>query len=352
MADEESRLRPSKRGSGKKKRAQNQQTAEADTILGTIHIADGIDDGSAPLNSPTSAYAAPAHATPPLADYTDRAERPPPVLPRPNDGLRAVPPAIISPLPSQVSHTPSPNSTGSGHLQTSCFGDTGYMTLFSHDNVVSGDTVAPGQLPAHLVGAYTIPVILRDAFLETFMEQCFIWCPILDRDFLQGDSNGRIILDESLLLQQALALCGTRVNPPLIDSKDPAVHYQHVKQMFYSNSEKDPLVRLISIMLLFWWSLGAPNLPNMDNAYWWTGIAIRMAQEMGLHREPQAHESSSLGSVLGLRRRIWWTLFVSLFLSSPSQDARMLTKGRPEIASYQCRRADLPSSTSTTAASR
>lgn len=316
-ADEETRLRPSKRGSGKKKRAQSQQTAEPDTVLGTIHIADGINDEAAPLNSPTSAYPAPAHTTPPLVEYADRTERPLPTLSRPNGELGAVPPPIISPLPSQVSPTTTPNSTGSGHLQTSCFGDTGYMTLFSHDNVVAGDTVAPGQLPAHLVGAYTIPVTLRDAFLETFVEQCFVWCPILDRDFLQDETNGQSILDESLLLQQALALCGTRVNPPLIDSKDPAAHYQHVKQMFYSNSEKDPLVRLMSIMLLFWWSIGAPNLPNMDNAYWWTGIAIRMAQEMGLHREPQAHEIGSLGSTLGLRRRIWWTLFVSL-LALPS----------------------------------
>lgn len=303
----------------------------------SIRIAGGINNSGtsdhavgSPLN-PT-AY---TQATPPLSSYTDLHGRRQSAL-RPNGTNDTLGPiassAIISPLPSQASQTSSPNSTGT-YLQTSCFGDVGYMTLFSHDNVVAGDTAPPGQLPDHLVSAYTIPVTLREAFLETFFEHCFVWCPVLDRDFLQHHYHQQQqgILDESLLLQQALALTGNRINPPLIEYKDPAVHYNHLKHIFYNSIEKNALVRLVSIMLLFWWSTGAPNLPNMDNAYWWTGIAIRMAQEMGLHREPQSNEIDSVKEILGLRRRIWWTLFVSsprdtLYFSA----IRVHTDGEPK----------------------
>lgn len=41
---------------------------------------------------------------------------------------------------------------------------------------------------------------------------------------------------------------------------------------------------------------------------WKTGIAIRVAQECGLNREPQPRQQAQLWETAGLRRRIWWTL--------------------------------------------
>lgn len=178
------------------------------------------------------------------------------------------------------------------------------MTIFSRDNVVDQDKVQQGQL---LTGIETISPALQEGFIESYLEYCYVWCPVLDRDFFHGHGGA----DESPLLQHALALCGTRINPPLIQYRDSMVYYNRAKELFYNNYEGNALVRLASIMLFFWWSTGAPNQLNMDNAWWWTGIAIRVAQECGLNREPQPRQLTQPWETAGLRRRIWWTLFVS-----------------------------------------
>ena len=49
---------------------------------------------------------------------------------------------------------------------------------------------------------------------------------------------------------------------------------------------------------------------NKDAAWWWTGLAIKYAQQMGLHREPRITAEVEDIAIQGLKRRIWWTLFV------------------------------------------
>lgn len=46
---------------------------------------------------------------------------------------------------------------------------------------------------------------------------------------------------------------------------------------------------------------------------WWTSVIIRHAQQMNIHREPAVDDPSRDRLNLGLRRRIWWTAFVSLY---------------------------------------
>lgn len=213
---------------------------------------------------------------------------------------------IISPHSNQVQTTPSAQSLSSQPVatQASYFSDTGYMQILSQHNPVDEDQVPSGQLPADHANADTISPALQGGFLDTYFEYCFVWCPVLDEDCLQSE------VIESLLLRQALALCANRINPPLSQCRESLVYYNRAKELFYSNCEGNALVRLASIMLFFWWSVGASNRVNMDNAWWWTGIAIRIAQESGLHRESPPHHLVQPGETTGLRRRIWWTLFV------------------------------------------
>lgn len=234
--------------------------------------------------------------------------------------------------------------------QATYIGETGYMQIFSQDNVADEEPVLLGRLPTDHANVDAISPALQGAFLETYSEYCFLWCPVLDYDHYRPESE----LVKSPLLRQALALCGNRINPPSIQYKDSSVYYNRAKELFYSNIEGDLLVRLASIMLFFWWSVGPINLSNMDNAWWWTGIAIRIAQEGGLHREPQPHELARAG----LRRRIWWTLFVCTLLlfcfgkrclCSSDQLTLVFRLG---IVSSQFHRADRPLSTSTLATLR
>jgi hypothetical protein len=74
------------------------------------------------------------------------------------------------------------------------------------------------------------------------------------------------------------------------------------------NAENDPLIRIVSVLFLQWMSAGPPNLLSLDSQYFWTGVAVRLSQEIGLYRDPA---KLSWCKDHGLRRRIFWTLFVS-----------------------------------------
>jgi hypothetical protein len=153
----------------------------------------------------------------------------------------------------------------------------------------------------------SLPRLLHQSFAEAYMEYCFPWCPVLDREGLLDDEA----FAHSLLLQQALALLGSTVNPPIIRHLQPRVYYAHMKKLFYGNFEHNPLVRVISIIMIYWWSAAPPNHVSMESQYFWTSIAIRLSQEIGLHKELTATNMLRPGETRGLRRRIWWTLFVT-----------------------------------------
>lgn len=50
---------------------------------------------------------------------------------------------------------------------------------------------------------------------------------------------------------------------------------------------------------------------NIDTVWWWTGVTIRQAQQLGLHREPKPAQGPLAGEAPGLRKRIWWKWFAS-----------------------------------------
>lgn len=187
------------------------------------------------------------------------------------------------------------------------FGDSGLLRIFDpeHQNIAATSKTAEA-LPIVLTLELP-PVELQQSFAETFYEYCWTSCPILDRDQL-FDSVGS---DLSPLMANALALCGSQIRPPILQHADAADYYHRAKMLFYTDQEGNPLVALQSVMLLYWWSPRAPSVIHKDAAHWWTALAITYAQQMGLHREPQKVEDVGGALNQSLRRRIWWTLFVS-----------------------------------------
>ncbi|KAJ3527215.1 hypothetical protein NM208_g10810 [Fusarium decemcellulare] len=151
------------------------------------------------------------------------------------------------------------------------------------------------------------PDVLQDSFLETYNEYCFAWCPVIEPADLDSTSP---------LLKNALALAASQIKPNAIHRASPEEYYNKAKKYFYEGQEANPITAIKAILLFYWWSPISPLICSQDSIWWWTGMAIRMAQEIGLHREPDAsippHER-------GLRRRIWWTLFARERLTALSQ---------------------------------
>lgn len=148
---------------------------------------------------------------------------------------------------------------------------------------------------------------LQQSFSETYFEFCYTWCPVLDRTTLSGD------MARSPMLANSLALAATHIQPPLLPHcKAPAEYYDKARTIFYNDEEPDSLTTLKSLALFYWWAPRPPSLPHRHSSWWWTSVIIRHAQQMNIHREPGEHHQHKDQLDLSLRRRIWWTVFVSL----------------------------------------
>lgn len=219
---------------------------------------------------------------------------------------------IMSNTDDAVSSVPSTDLRSARPQVKSYLGESGFMPIFdqasrddSSTQMISTSVNREQSVPA-------LPPLLQKTFAEAFMEFCYPWCPVLDREGLLDDE----VFSHSLLLQHALALLGSTVNPPVHPHLSPRAYYAHFRQLFHGNHEHNPLVRIISIIMIYWWSAGPPNQISMESQYHYTSLAIRLSQEIGLHKEA-ASQVFRPGETRGLRRRIWWTLFVRVATTIP-----------------------------------
>lgn len=75
--------------------------------------------------------------------------------------------------------------------------------------------------------------------------------------------------------------------------------------------------------LVQWYTPSAPRDVSTEGARYWASCALGIAQQIGLHRQPERSRPD-----YGLRRRIWWTLFI--------RDSLMATAhGRPRMMSLE-----------------
>ena len=154
--------------------------------------------------------------------------------------------------------------------------------------------------------------ILRRIYLDTFLECAYSWCPIVDRQLIQAHPE----FGDSMLLIHSLAIVGSNLKPPFLHHAPSFEHYQMARHAFYSNHEKNQLVAVCAIMMFHYWDTSSMNtVNNTDSQWWWLGNSIRLAQDIGLHRESKTIDQQT--SLRALKRRIWWTLFVSHFPCMP-----------------------------------
>jgi len=140
----------------------------------------------------------------------------------------------------------------------------------------------------------------RQSLVDTFVRYCHPWTPILSR----GDVDG----NPSLLLMQSMFLAASRVSsaPGVLAFASSEQFYKRAKALFHVNHEHDPLNVIKSTIMLQWYTPSGPEHVSYDTGEFWLKVGVGLAFQVGLHREPAA------GAAATIRRRLWWSLVVSL----------------------------------------
>lgn len=164
-----------------------------------------------------------------------------------------------------------------------------------------------------LRGAFLLPdQELTFDLIKLYFEHMHPLMPVINRTEFMAKFTDPFD-SPSLMLLQAVLLCGSRVsnNPLLFDSKGLSeltslTFFRRAKALYEANYESDPVSIVQTVILIgsFWEGLEDVT----RNSYYWTRVAIGLAQGFGFHRDVS---SSSLISAANKKiwRRIWWCLF-------------------------------------------
>jgi hypothetical protein len=155
------------------------------------------------------------------------------------------------------------------------------------------------------------PRAIRDSLINNFITYCAPWMPIVEADELKqlGLDATESIRDtgSSLLLAQALFVAGSRVQSSRISFASCSDFYNRAKALFFTEHEPNPLNVIRALCLLQWYSPSGPEFVSIHSSGFWLSVAVGLAFQLGLHREPDPRWADGK-----LRRRVFWTLFVSV----------------------------------------
>ncbi len=146
------------------------------------------------------------------------------------------------------------------------------------------------------------PQPIIDALAGIYFQYLYYRIPVVNRSDLFSPCASK-------LLQQSLCLAGSVLRHPRT-THDPAAiqperFYANAKTLFYTNHEKDPMTVLKSMCLLTLWNVTPPAVITLDCGWSWLGLALRLALQMGLHKESTYAKRSDPSTA----RRVAWFLF-------------------------------------------
>ncbi|KAK2760238.1 Transcriptional activator of fatty acid utilization [Arachnomyces sp. PD_36] len=192
----------------------------------------------------------------------------------------------------------------------------------------------------HQRGAFLLPPRqLCDELVEAYFTWVAPVIPIINRSrFMRRYRDPKN--PPSLLLLQSILLAGSRVctNAQLMDangSTNPAAttFYKRAKALYDANYEDDRVTIVQALVLMGWYWEGPEDVTK--NVFYWSRVAIVVAQGSGMHRSVESSQLSRPDKRLW--KRIWWTLFtrdrsVAVALGRPvnintdDTDVEMLTE--------------------------
>ncbi|KAK9480196.1 fungal-specific transcription factor domain-containing protein [Lipomyces japonicus] len=164
----------------------------------------------------------------------------------------------------------------------------------------------------HRRGAFLLPPRdICDELVECFFDKIHPIVPLINRtQFMSRYNDSKN--PPSLLLLQSILLAGTRVckNPALLDQNGSAdlaslTLYKRAKALYDANYEDDRISIVQSLTLLGWWWEGPEDVTK--NVFYWTRVALCVAQGFGLHRSVENSQLSIVDKRLW--KRLWWVLF-------------------------------------------
>jgi transcriptional regulatory protein AMDR len=165
-------------------------------------------------------------------------------------------------------------------------------------------THEPERMPRE---AFVLPEkAIADELVEAYFTKINPGCPIVDEDIFMGQYRSRNPADPpSLLVLQAILLVGAHVSRDRPDRDTlKATFFRRAKMLFDARLEKNRDVVVQAALLLTWHSDGAEDIGA--NAWYWVGIAARIATGLGMHRD--AGSSTLVNHDLRTWRRTWWIL--------------------------------------------
>ncbi|KAF5000079.1 hypothetical protein FDECE_11299 [Fusarium decemcellulare] len=138
---------------------------------------------------------------------------------------------------------------------------------------------------------------LLQALTESYFRHVHPFYPIVD----EGDLRGPEV---SVMLQQAVGLAGSLMQ------HDPEMvpfcrsQYEKVKTLLYLNHEHDNVTVLKTMCLLTCYSPLPSDQVTLDGPWHWSGVAMRLAVQMGLHKNATYRQHANSVCL----RRIFWQL--------------------------------------------
>lgn len=165
-------------------------------------------------------------------------------------------------------------------------------------------TLLPGEADPILAATRALETpssALAGALIDFYFRELFPFVPVMDRHELQAR-------DASPLLRQTGYFAGSLMRRP---TPGPAAFstrnlYIKIKTLLFLGAETESMTILRALSMLGSWSPNSPELVTLDCPWQWTGMAVRLALQLGLHKEATYGSSSDDKC----RRRVMWYLFV------------------------------------------
>ncbi|KAJ5625714.1 hypothetical protein N7510_002023 [Penicillium lagena] len=179
----------------------------------------------------------------------------------------------------------------------------------------TGDADGPTEDDIQLLrlqGAFDLPPrSIRDGLINTFMERCSPWMPIIERSWLEESGAQK----PSILLLQSVFVAASRVTsaPSVTAYASTRQFYRRAKALFWSGYEKNPVTVVAAVCILHWYNPEGPEHVSTNTSGFWRYVGVGLAHQVGLHKEPTNKRDAAL------RRRLWWTLFARDCLISAGQ---------------------------------
>ncbi|KAL7783082.1 hypothetical protein V8C37DRAFT_65406 [Trichoderma ceciliae] len=178
----------------------------------------------------------------------------------------------------------------------------------------SSNSYAP-RIPRRLQGVPSPNLIPKDAFvlpprsvsdnlIGAYFEHIHRSFPIIDRERFLAQYEAPNSTPP-LLLFHAICLAGSHVTSMVENTQElKSALFRRAKALFDGRYEEDRMHMVQAALLLTWFSDGGDDV--CANAWWWIGVAARVALGLGMHRDVRL--SKMLERDKRTWRKIWWCL--------------------------------------------